>query len=298
MVRLPRPDWTAFQSKMDAALTGKKTRSKGQRGATRVTYPSGVTQIEEAPGRLWLVQWTEKPRRLRGGKSIHQGWNLRCTEPAGFVARATPPPIANKHAYRYLHTRTAAVGCARTPFLEAPAAQKERKQHQPSGHKSLRHIAPRRAGARSHLGLGLTSRDTPRQKAALDRPRRLAAIESPARCVVYAHAQRGARRRSLATGDKRASEALCVGVDRPAVSVAAAQVQLSQRGAAAQRREGAGDSARRQVIIVVPLDEEPFEGREEGGGVCGRHVQRAVVGEARRGNDAGRKSIDIRPPSA
>ena len=47
-----------------------------------------------------------------------------------------------------------------------------------------------------------------RQKAALDRPRRLAAIESPARCVVYAHAQRGARRRSLATGDKRASEAL------------------------------------------------------------------------------------------
>ena len=147
-------------------------------------------------------------------------------------------------------------------------------------------------------GVGLLRRATPRQKAALDRPRRLAAIESPARCVVYAHAQRGARRRSLATGDKRASEALCVGVDRPAVSVAAAQVQLSQRGAAAQRREGAGDSARRQVIIVVPLDEEPFEGGEEGGGVCGRHVQRAVVGEARRGDDAGRKSIDIRPPSA
>ena len=63
-----------------------QTRSKGQRGATRVTYPSGVTQIEEAPGRLWLVQWTEKPRRLRGGKWISHGCSLRCTEPAGFVA--------------------------------------------------------------------------------------------------------------------------------------------------------------------------------------------------------------------
>lgn len=126
MVRLPRPDWTAFQSKMDAALTGKKTRSKGQRGATRVTYPSGVTQIEEAPGRLWLVQWTEKPRRLRGGKSIHQGWNLRCTEPAGFVARATPPPIANKHAYRYLHTRTAAVGCT-NPVSRGTCGPKRKK---------------------------------------------------------------------------------------------------------------------------------------------------------------------------